>query len=112
MTGNLLGGVTAIIVTGAIMSAQVEAREAEVESRREVVMASAGGTAYGAEVAKARRTGEIDGYIINLSLYAAAYAIGIFFWLKIDATKPIIPEEEQSNGEAPMSNPEGQNSPH
>jgi hypothetical protein len=34
-----------------------------------------------------------ESYIINLSMYAAAYAIGIFFWLKIDATKPIIPDE-------------------
>jgi hypothetical protein len=45
------------------------------------------------EVAAARRAGEIEGYMINLPLYAAAYFIGVFFWLLIDARKPIVADE-------------------
>jgi MFS family permease len=95
MIGNL-GGVTTIIVSAAIMQAMVANREAEAK-------------AQGTDVNAAITAGEIDSYIINLSLYAAAYAIGIFFWLKIDATKPIVPEEDPP---ATLSNPERQDSPH
>jgi len=31
-----------------------------------------------------------DGYILCLSLYAAAYGIGIFFWWLVDANKPLV----------------------
>jgi hypothetical protein len=81
MVGNLLGGVTTIIVTAAIMKGMVAAKEAQA-------------IAEGTNLDAARRAGEIEGYIINLTLYALAYAIGILFWLKIDATKPIIAEDE------------------
>jgi MFS family permease len=79
MVGNL-GGVTTIFVTAAIMKAQVTAHEAAA-------------TAAGTSIADARRAGEIEGYIINLSLYAIAYLIGVVFWLLIDASKPIVPPE-------------------
>jgi MFS family permease len=80
MVGNLVGGVTTIFVTGAIMQARVAAHEAEA-------------AAAGKSIEAAREAGLIEGYIINLSLYALAYLIGVFFWLKIDATKPIVPDE-------------------
>lgn len=80
MMGNLLGGVTTLIVTGAIMKRTVAAHRAVAE-------------AAGTSLEDATRAGEIEGYIINLSLYATAYAIGILFWLKIDASKPIVPDE-------------------
>jgi ACS family glucarate transporter-like MFS transporter len=79
MVGNL-GGVTTLIVTGLIMDAQIAPR---VEAAK----------AAGTSIEVATRAGEIEGYIINLSLYAAAYFIGVFFWLMIDARKPIVPDE-------------------
>jgi MFS family permease len=87
MMGNLLGGVTTLIVTGEIMKRTVAA---QVEAA----------TAAGTSLDVARRAGEIDGYMINLTLYAAAYVIGIFFWLKIDATRPIVEDEpDQAHSE-------------
>ncbi len=80
MIGNL-GGVTTLIVTAQIMQAQIDA------------MALAVGAS--ADTDAIRRAGEIRGYIINLSLYAAAYFIGVFFWLMIDARKPIVPDEDE-----------------
>ena len=91
--GNLLGGVTTLIVTGAIMRRTVAAHEAAAR-------------AAGTDLAAATRTGEIEGYIINLWLYAAAYAIGVFFWLKIDATKPIIPDDPPEQVEPPRAREE------
>jgi nitrate/nitrite transporter NarK len=96
MIGNL-GGVATIIVTGLIMDVQVSAKQAEVSATAAVTGVPAATPLYEA----ARRAGEIDGYIINLSLYALAYAIGVFFWLKIDATKPIVPEEDGATDAPP-----------
>ena len=53
------------------------------------------------------RAGEIEGYIINLSLYALAYAIGVLFWLKIDASKPIIAEDELPRESGDATNTSG-----
>ena len=84
MIGNL-GGVTTIFVTAQIMKSTVSARQAEAE-------------AAGTNAADAIRAGEIEGYIINLSLYALAYVIGVVFWLLIDPTKPILPEVTNGDG--------------
>lgn len=35
---------------------------------------------------------KMSGYVVCLTLYAIAYAIGVFFWLRIDASKPLVPE--------------------
>ena len=89
MVGNL-GAVATIIVTAWIMKVQVAAKQAPV-----LATAALTGTAPTApQLVEARTAGEIDGYIINLSLYALAYAVGVLFWLKIDATKPVLPDEE------------------
>ena len=87
MIGNL-GGVTTLIVTSTIMKAQIAAKEAAV-------------AVTGGDVSAARREGEIEGYIINLSLYAAAYFIGVVFWLLIDARKPIVPDEPEPQTDRP-----------
>ena len=55
------------------------------------------------------RAGEIEGYIINLPLYALAYAIGVLFWLRIDATKPIIAEDELPRELGDATNTSGEN---
>ncbi len=106
MVGNL-GGVATIFVTARIMNAQVTKREAEVLDARsplvvpsestgmeETLMRLGDAVATGTQLVGPRETGLIDGYIINLSLYALAYVIGVFFWLMIDARKPIVPTEE------------------
>ena len=31
--------------------------------------------------------------LASLGIYAAVYLLGVFFWLKIDATKPVVPDE-------------------
>jgi MFS family permease len=85
MVGNL-GGVTTIFVTAAIMKSRVAAREAELSGLAGVV----GEAAVLDQTVAAREAGLIEGYTINLLLYAAAYLIGVFFWLMIDATKPIV----------------------
>jgi MFS family permease len=100
MIGNL-GGVTTIIVTAWIMKITVSAKQAEVNATAAVTGVPATAPQYEA----ARVAGEIEGYIINLTLYAIAYAIGVIFWLKIDATKPIVadePPEESATAEPPL----------
>jgi ACS family glucarate transporter-like MFS transporter len=79
MVGNL-GGVTTIFVTAWIMRSTVADRVAAAE-------------AAGASVEAAREAGLIEGSTINLALYALAYFIGVLFWLKIDATKPVVPDD-------------------
>lgn len=91
MVGNL-GGVATIFVTAQIMKSTVAAKKEEAE-------------AAGTSVPDAIRAGEIEGYIFNLTLYALAYAIGVFFWLKIDATKPIVPDEPAVVPPTPIEEP-------
>ncbi|MBA4065613.1 MAG: MFS transporter [Isosphaera sp.] len=88
MVGNL-GGVTTIIVTATIMNARVAAKEAELAP----LVAVVGEAAAAPQTLAAREAGLIEGYIINLSLYAAAYVVGVFFWLMIDPTKPVVPDD-------------------
>lgn len=95
MIGNL-GGVATLIVTSRIMKSTVSAKEEAAK-------------AAGTDVADAIRAGEIEGYIINLSLYALAYAIGVLFWLKIDASKPIIAEDESPRESGDATTTSGEN---
>jgi MFS family permease len=87
MIGNL-GGVTTIFVTASIMRHTVEVKEAQPLA----AAAFAGTAAAGPDVLAAREAGLNEGYMFNLFLYALAYLIGVFFWLKIDATKPVVPD--------------------
>jgi nitrate/nitrite transporter NarK len=104
MIGNL-GGVTTIFVTAWIMKVQVAEHTAPFVAQAAVTGAPVALTSQ--EYHDARIAGEIDGYIINLTLYALAYVIGIFFWLKIDATKPIVPEAEDERSAAAGPAPQG-----
>jgi MFS family permease len=83
MVGNL-GGVTTIFVTAAIMKSTVADKVAAAE-------------AAGTSVEVARQAGLVEGYTINLFLYALAYVIGVLFWLKIDATKPVVPDDDRAD---------------
>ena len=95
MVGNL-GGALTLFVTDAIIKARVEVYKSTADER-------------GLSLDQAREAGLIDGYQINLSLYALAYAIGVFFWLKIDASKPIIAEDESPRELGDATNTSGEN---
>jgi hypothetical protein len=38
----------------------------------------------------------LPGYQLNFIIYAAVYAIAVFLWLGIDATKPVLPEDAET----------------
>jgi MFS family permease len=82
MVGNL-GGALTLFITDLIIKTQVDAFKATADER-------------GLTIDQAREAGLLAGYQINLVLYAIAYAIGVIFWLKIDATKPIVADETQA----------------
>lgn len=95
MIGNL-GGVTTIFVTAEIMKATVVVKEAPVMAAAAVT----GVGVVGPDLAAATQTGLTEGYIFNLFLYAAAYAIGVIFWCFIDATKPVVPDHDTTGSRA------------
>src|SRR5262249_17346216 len=39
------------------------------------------------------RVGNMHGYQINFLVFAALYAVTVFLWLGIDATRPVVPED-------------------
>jgi nitrate/nitrite transporter NarK len=41
-----------------------------------------------------KATGLMPGYQINLAIFSAVYVVAAFLWLRIDATKPVVPEAE------------------
>lgn len=72
MFGNLVGGVIGIFVTGRILKAYTVNPGTD-----------------GEYVATA-------GYIVCFTTYAVVYFLGVGLWLLIDASKPIVPEEDQT----------------
>lgn len=78
--GNLGGAVT-ILVTGYILDYTLAAR------------AAAQGVAVSALSAPEKAAGLLPGYQINFVIFAAVYFLAVLFWLRVDATKPIVPEE-------------------
>lgn len=40
-----------------------------------------------------RRIGELPGYQLNFLIYAAMYGIAALLWLRINATKPVVPDD-------------------
>jgi MFS family permease len=77
--GNLGGAVT-ILVTGFILDSKLEA------------YAAAKGLTVHALSASEKAAGLLPGYQINFLLYALVYVIAVFLWLRVDATKPVVPE--------------------
>ena len=69
MFGNLVGAVMGIFVTGSILKAYTTKIEG-----KDVV--------------------DSQGYIICFALYAAVYFIGVVLWMFIDASKPIVPDDQ------------------
>jgi MFS family permease len=77
--GNLGGAVT-ILVTGFILDYKLEA------------FAAAKGVTVHALSASEKAEGLLPGYQINFLLYALVYVVAVFLWLRVDATKPVVPE--------------------
>lgn len=77
--GNL-GGVVATLVTGFILDHTLAAH------------AATEGTPISGLSKAAKAAGELPGYQINFVIFAALYFLAVFFWLRVDATKPIVPE--------------------
>ncbi len=78
--GNL-GGVVATLVTGYILDYTLAAQ------------AAAQGVPISALSKTAKAAGEWPGYQINFAIFAVLYFLAVLFWLRVDATKPIVPEE-------------------
>lgn len=96
MIGNL-GAALTILVTDQIIQARVTA-------------AKAAAPAVGRTEAEAVDAGLVEGYQINLVIYAAVYLVGVFLWLLIDPNKPVVPDAGQpvdgkgaGNGTVPTS---------
>jgi MFS family permease len=77
--GNL-GGAATILVTGFILDYTL-ARHAAVQ-----------GVAVKALSESQKAAGLLTGYQINFAIYAAIYVVAVLCWLRVDATKPIVPE--------------------
>ena len=71
MVGNLVGAVTGILVTGLILSAYT----VNPGTKEEVVRP--------------------EGYAICFAVYAVVYFAGVGLWLLIDASKPVVADDEK-----------------
>jgi MFS family permease len=78
--GNL-GGAATILVTGYILQFKLAS------------YAAAKGVAVDTLNAVEKAEGLLPGYQINFAIYAAIYVVAMLLWLRIDSTKPVIPEE-------------------
>jgi MFS family permease len=78
--GNL-GGAVASYATGAIIEFFLASRAAALQVRVEDLTA----------VQKAE--GAMPGYQVCMLTFAAVYAIAVLLWLKIDATRPVVPDK-------------------
>jgi hypothetical protein len=78
--GNL-GGAVAGMVTGRILNHYL------------ADYAAARGVAVDALSAAEKAAGLLPGYHINFMTFAAVYAIAVLLWLRVDATKPVLAED-------------------
>ena len=70
MVGNLGGAVTGIVITGLILGAYTSNSGTPTESVDDM------------------------GYIVCFTMYGCVYILGVVLWLLIDASKPVVPDEE------------------
>jgi MFS family permease len=70
MFGNLVGAVTGIFVTGMIM------------------------TAHTVNVGTADEKVAPSGFVVCFAIYAVVYFLGVGTWMFIDASKPIVPDDD------------------
>ena len=90
--GNL-GGFVATLLSGKIIGWTLRAYEsANGVSVKEL----AADESRKVELLQVLRAGEMPGYQINFVIFAAAYAIAMLLWLRIDATKPVLTEDAQT----------------
>lgn len=80
--GNL-GGAMTQLVTGYILSVQLKAH------------AAAQNMAVDQLLDAEKAAGLLPGYHINFAIYGAVYVVAVFLWMRVDATKPIIPDSEE-----------------
>jgi MFS family permease len=79
--GNL-GGAATILVTGYILEYTLDAYAAKQ------------GVPVQALSDMQKAAGLLPGYQINFAIYAALYVVAVFLWLRVDATRVIVPEAE------------------
>jgi MFS family permease len=90
--GNL-GGVVATQVTGIILNSQLDA------------YAAGRGLAVKDLTAAEKATGLMPGYQINFILSATAYFIAALLWLRVNSTKPVVPEMKDGVTDDPHDSP-------
>jgi hypothetical protein len=78
--GNM-GGALAGLVTGIILDHTLQAHAASL------------GVSVESMDAAQKAAGLLPGYQINFVSFAIVYGLATLLWLRIDATKPVIPEE-------------------
>jgi MFS family permease len=78
--GNL-GGATANWVTGTILQQTLAARAAEL------------GVSVADLSPAEKAAAHLPGYEINFVVFAAVYFVAVLLWLRIDATRPVVPDE-------------------
>jgi len=85
--GNL-GGAMAGFITGAILDHYLTAHA----------------VAKGMEVSQLspaeKSVGLLPGYHVNFISFAVIYGVAVLFWLRVDATEPVVPDEAIPNGHA------------
>lgn len=80
MIGNLGGAVT-MLVTGYFLQSTLDAH------------AAAQGVEVSALSPVEKAAGLLPGYHINFVIYGAVYLVAVLFWLRVDATEPVVPDE-------------------
>lgn len=79
--GNL-GGATAGWVTGTILSSTLEAHALKL------------GVAVTDLTAQQKSEGLMPGYNVNFLVFSLVYVLAVLFWLRVDPTRPVLPEEQ------------------
>jgi MFS family permease len=90
--GNL-GGAVATKVTGTVLRSQLEA------------YAHGQGLAVKDLTAAQKATGLMPGYEINLILFTTVYFIAVLLWLRVDSTRPVVPETKGGFTDDPRFSP-------
>jgi MFS family permease len=82
--GNL-GGAVAVYLTGPILRNALDS------------YANAHQLNVAALSASEKAAALLPGYHINFMLYSAVYGIAVLLWLRIDATQPVVPDEDDGH---------------
>jgi MFS family permease len=88
MVGNLGGAVT-MVVSGWILK------------RSELAAVTEHGVAFKDLSPAEKAAGLLPGYDLNFLIYAGVYVAAVGFWLYVDATRPIVPDQRSPAGGGP-----------